>query len=156
MKPVPFDYFRPASLDETCALLADEADSRVIAGGQSLVPMLAMRLARPERLVDIIRLPELSGVRDAGSHIVIGATTRQAAAEAHPRHYDELPCSERRDDSAAHAEAGLQDCNAEQLRLLIVYLCRHHVVMGRIVECAPGAGKGRIRLLEILLARLPG
>lgn len=84
MKSVPFDYFRPASLDETCALLAEEADLRVIAGGQSLVPMLAMRLARPDRLIDIIRLPELSGVRDGGTHIVIGATTRQAAAEAHP------------------------------------------------------------------------
>jgi hypothetical protein len=76
----------------------------------------------------------------------------KAAAEAHP---PELPRRERRGDSAAHAEAGVQDCNAEQLRLLIVYLRRHHVVMDRIVERASGAGKGRVWLLEILLARLP-
>lgn len=81
MKPVPFDYIRPRSIDETCALLAQDADARVIAGGQSLVPMLSMRLARPTRLVDILRLPELAGIKDDGDSIVIGATTRQAAAE---------------------------------------------------------------------------
>jgi len=84
VKPVPFDYVRPGSLDEACALLAEDADARVIAGGQSLVPMLAMRLARPARLVDILRLPELSGIQNGDSRIVIGATTRQATAEAHP------------------------------------------------------------------------
>jgi CO/xanthine dehydrogenase FAD-binding subunit len=57
VKPVPFDYIRPSSIEETCALLAQDDDTRVIAGGQSLVPMLAMRLARPERLIDILRLP---------------------------------------------------------------------------------------------------
>ncbi len=84
MKPVPFDYVRPTSIEETCALLAADGDARVIAGGQSLVPMLAMRLARPARLIDILRLPELSGVRDDGNTVVIGAATRQAATEHHP------------------------------------------------------------------------
>ncbi len=84
MKSVPFDYIRAVSIEETCALLAADEDARVIAGGQSLVPMLAMRVARPTRLIDILRLPELSGVRDDGSAVVIGAATRQAAAERDP------------------------------------------------------------------------
>lgn len=91
MKPVPFDYIRPGSLDEVCALLAGDDDARIIAGGQSLVPMLAMRLARPARLIDILRLPELSGIRAADDAIVIGATTRQAEAERHPLVKDKLP-----------------------------------------------------------------
>jgi CO/xanthine dehydrogenase FAD-binding subunit len=84
VKPVPFDYIRPGSIEETCALLAADDDTRVIAGGQSLVPMLAMRLARPKRLVDILRLPELAGIRENGNSIVIGTTTRQAETEHHP------------------------------------------------------------------------
>jgi CO/xanthine dehydrogenase FAD-binding subunit len=84
MKPVAFDYARPASVGEACALLAADADARVLAGGQSLIPMLAMRLARPSRLVDIARIPELSGIEDAGGHLEIGAATRQAAAERDP------------------------------------------------------------------------
>jgi len=84
VKPVPFDYSRPSSIEEACALLAADAEACVIAGGQSLVPMLAMRLARPTRLVDIARLPELAGVREDGDVVVVGAATRQAAAERHP------------------------------------------------------------------------
>ncbi|HEX3502422.1 MAG TPA: FAD binding domain-containing protein [Xanthobacteraceae bacterium] len=91
MKPVPFDYIRPQSIHETCALLAQDAEARVIAGGQSLVPMLAMRLARPTRLVDILRLPELADVKQSGDSIVIGATTRQAAAERDPLIAAKLP-----------------------------------------------------------------
>ena len=81
MKPAPFDYVRPASLAEACALLAADEDARLIAGGQTLVPMLAMRLARPARLIDILRLPELAGIREENGTIVVGATTRQAQAE---------------------------------------------------------------------------
>ncbi|HUC50772.1 MAG TPA: FAD binding domain-containing protein [Xanthobacteraceae bacterium] len=91
MKPVPFDYIRPRSIEETCALLAQDAEARVIAGGQSLVPMLAMRLARPTRLIDILRLPALAGIRDNGDSIVIGATTKQAAAERDPQIAAKLP-----------------------------------------------------------------
>jgi CO/xanthine dehydrogenase FAD-binding subunit len=72
-------------------LLAEDAEARVIAGGQSLVPMLAMRLARPTRLVDVLRLPELAGIKDEGGSIVIGATTRQAAAERDPLIAAKLP-----------------------------------------------------------------
>jgi CO/xanthine dehydrogenase FAD-binding subunit len=84
MKAAPFDYVRPASLAEACALLAADVDARLIAGGQTLVPMLAMRLARPARLIDILRLPELAGIREEAGAVVIGATTRQAHAERDP------------------------------------------------------------------------
>lgn len=81
MKSAPFDYVRPESLADACALLAEDIDSRLIAGGQTLVPMMAMRLARPQRLIDIMRLPELGGIREEAGAIVVGATTRQAQAE---------------------------------------------------------------------------
>jgi CO/xanthine dehydrogenase FAD-binding subunit len=91
MKPAPFDYVRPETLAEACALLAADEDARVIAGGQTLVPMLAMRLARPARLIDILRLPELAGIRAEKDAIVVGATTRQAQAERDPTIRKSLP-----------------------------------------------------------------
>jgi CO/xanthine dehydrogenase FAD-binding subunit len=87
MKPAPFDYVRPATLAEACELLAGDEDARLIAGGQTLVPMLAMRLARPAKLIDIMRLPELAGIRQedgADGAVVVGATTRQVQAERDP------------------------------------------------------------------------
>jgi CO/xanthine dehydrogenase FAD-binding subunit len=84
MKPAPFDYVRPGTLAEACALLAGDEDARLIAGGQTLVPMLAMRLARPAKLIDILRLPELAGIREEAGAVVVGATTRQAQAERNP------------------------------------------------------------------------
>jgi CO/xanthine dehydrogenase FAD-binding subunit len=91
MKPAPFDYVRPASLAEACEILAGDDDARVIAGGQTLVPMLAMRLARPARLIDILRLPELTGIREEKDAIVVGATTRQAQAERDPVIHASVP-----------------------------------------------------------------
>jgi CO/xanthine dehydrogenase FAD-binding subunit len=84
MKPAPFDYVRPETLAEACELLAGDDDARLIAGGQTLVPMLAMRLARPAKLIDILRLPELAGIREEPGSVVVGATTRQAQAERDP------------------------------------------------------------------------
>jgi CO/xanthine dehydrogenase FAD-binding subunit len=84
MKPAPFEYVRPGSLAEACEWLADDEDARLIAGGQTLVPMLAMRLARPAKLIDILRLPELAGIRAEKGAVVVGATTRQAQAERDP------------------------------------------------------------------------
>jgi CO/xanthine dehydrogenase FAD-binding subunit len=81
MKPAPFEYARPDSLAEACELLAGDEDARIIAGGQTLIPMLAMRLARPTRLVDILRLKELRGIRAEGDVLVIGAVTRQVEVE---------------------------------------------------------------------------
>ena len=80
MKPAPFEYSAPESVDEALALLSEEA--KVLAGGQSLVPLLNFRLARPERIVDINRVEELAYIRagDGGS-LRIGALARQAALE---------------------------------------------------------------------------
>jgi CO/xanthine dehydrogenase FAD-binding subunit len=80
VKPAPFEYFAPATLDEALELLA-VPDSRVLAGGQSLVPLLNFRLARPARLVDINGIGELGVLRRSGGVLHIGATVRQAALE---------------------------------------------------------------------------
>lgn len=81
MKAAPFEYSRPADVDEACALLASDDNARVIAGGQTLVPMMAMRLARASRLVDIARIANLSYIKEDGADVVIGAATRQCLAE---------------------------------------------------------------------------
>jgi CO/xanthine dehydrogenase FAD-binding subunit len=81
MKAAPFEYSRVADVEEACAMLAAEENARVIAGGQTLVPMMAMRLARPTRLIDINHIAALSYVRADGDTISIGATTRQCLVE---------------------------------------------------------------------------
>jgi CO/xanthine dehydrogenase FAD-binding subunit len=91
MKPAPFEYSRPADIDEACAFLAADDGARVIAGGQTLVPLMAMRLARPSRLIDIARIPGLSYVRDEGQEIAIGATTKQHVVESDPLVRTKLP-----------------------------------------------------------------
>lgn len=81
MKSYPFEYLRPSSLDEACALLASDEGARAIAGGQTLVPMMVMRLARPTRLIDINHIAELSYIRSDDDGLLIGATTRQSVIE---------------------------------------------------------------------------
>lgn len=79
MKPACFDYQRAESLAEVHGALADNGnDARVIAGGQTLMPMLSMRLARPKLLIDIMHLPELAKIRADNKSIRIGAGVRQA------------------------------------------------------------------------------
>jgi CO/xanthine dehydrogenase FAD-binding subunit len=80
MKAAAFEYVRPATLAEAVAAMAADDEARVIAGGQTLVPMMVMRLARPTVLIDILRVPELSGIREEDGCVVIGAATRQAVA----------------------------------------------------------------------------
>ncbi len=82
MKPAPFDYVRPRDLQEALALLADEnANAKVFAGGQSLGPMLNLRLARPSKLVDIRHIPDLRVVRADSRSWWIGATFTHAEIE---------------------------------------------------------------------------
>ena len=79
MKPAPFEYERPTTLTAALALLKnDGGKSKVIAGGQSLVPMMNFRLVRPDRLIDINRISELNYHRVEGSELVIGALCRHA------------------------------------------------------------------------------
>jgi aerobic carbon-monoxide dehydrogenase medium subunit len=74
--PAKFDYLRPGSLDEAVHVLGNGGDdAKVIAGGQSLMPLLRLRLAQPELLVDVGALGELGGIRDQGDSLLIGAMT---------------------------------------------------------------------------------
>ena len=76
MIPAKFDYVRPSSVDDAVSALAGGGeDAKLIAGGQSLLPLLRLRLAFPDLLVDIAGLDELRGVTDGGDHLLIGART---------------------------------------------------------------------------------
>jgi carbon-monoxide dehydrogenase medium subunit len=82
VKSVQFAYHRPESLDEALALLERYGpDGRILAGGQSLVPALNMRLAAPAALIDINRLPGLDGISLEPEGLVIGAMTRHEAVK---------------------------------------------------------------------------
>ena len=80
MKPAAFEYFAPETRAESLALLAEHEDAKPLAGGQSLVPAMNFRLARPAVLVDLNRITDLAGI-SAGETLRIGAMTRQAALE---------------------------------------------------------------------------
>ena len=82
MKPAKFDYYAPTTLDETLELLAQHgADAKVLAGGQSLMPMMNLRLVRPAVVVDINRVEGLAGITAADGAITVGALTRQRQLE---------------------------------------------------------------------------
>jgi carbon-monoxide dehydrogenase medium subunit len=81
MKPAPFAYERPATVDEAVRILAEVPGAKVLAGGQTLGPMLNLRLAQPEMIVDIGRIPELAQVTEDAGAISIGATVTHAAIE---------------------------------------------------------------------------
>lgn len=81
MKPARFEYHRPATLAEAVALLSRLDNAKVLAGGQSLVPVMNFRLATPDHLIDINGIAELSGIHASPSAVSIGAITRQRDAE---------------------------------------------------------------------------
>ncbi|PKH38498.1 carbon-monoxide dehydrogenase medium subunit/6-hydroxypseudooxynicotine dehydrogenase subunit alpha [Nocardioides alpinus] len=84
MKPPPFDYVVATSLDQAIDLVSSDEDAKFIAGGQSLIPLLSLRFARPTLLVDISRLSVLRGVRSVADALNIGASTRHADIERLP------------------------------------------------------------------------
>jgi len=82
VKAAPFDYHAPTTVAEAAALLAEHGDeAKVLAGGQSLLPMLALRLTRFEHLVDVTGVPEMHGIERANGHLRVGAATLQSVAE---------------------------------------------------------------------------
>ncbi|MDF1605826.1 xanthine dehydrogenase family protein subunit M [Nocardioides sp. YIM 152315] len=92
MKPSKFEYVRPATLQEALSALAEAPDdSKVIAGGQSLVPVMNFRLAAPECLIDITRIPELTGLSWTDGGLRVGATTRTRALELSELATKQLP-----------------------------------------------------------------
>ena len=92
MKPAPFVHHSPRTLDEAVAALAEVGhDGKVLAGGQSLIPVLNMRLAQPAHLVDINRVAGLDTVTVTDQHVRVGATVRHAELERHDGAYAALP-----------------------------------------------------------------
>jgi aerobic carbon-monoxide dehydrogenase medium subunit len=92
LKPPRFDYLAPASLDEALAALAEHGDAaKVLAGGQSLVPLLNFRLVRPGYLIDLNDIPGLAYIRQENGHVAIGALTRQRALETSALIRDRVP-----------------------------------------------------------------
>jgi carbon-monoxide dehydrogenase medium subunit len=81
-RPAEFEYRRPATLDEAIGLLAENGDTRALAGGHSLLPMMKLRLAEPAALVDIGRLPGLDGIELVGDELRIGALATHASVAA--------------------------------------------------------------------------
>jgi CO/xanthine dehydrogenase FAD-binding subunit len=82
MKPPSFDYVAPATTGEAVSLLNDfDGEAKILAGGQSLMPLLNMRMARPGLLIDVARIPDLDSVRTENGMIAIGAMARQRDAE---------------------------------------------------------------------------
>jgi carbon-monoxide dehydrogenase medium subunit len=90
--PAPFEYFAPRSLDEALDLLARHGDdAKILAGGQSLLPMMKLRIASPRCLIDVNRIAALSGLRRDGNRLVIGALCRHADILASPLVREQLP-----------------------------------------------------------------
>ena len=81
MKPPPFHYHAPATVEEACALLASLEDAKVLAGGQSLIPLLNFRLARPQHLIDINRIKGVDKIYEKDGGVAVQGLARQAAVE---------------------------------------------------------------------------
>jgi aerobic carbon-monoxide dehydrogenase medium subunit len=90
--PAEFEYFSPETLDEALALLAQHGDdAKILAGGQSLMPMMKLRIASPRYLVDVNRIAALAGLRRVGEQLVMGALCRHADIVASPLVREHLP-----------------------------------------------------------------
>src|SRR5688572_24293220 len=92
MYPVNFEYLKPSGIDEAIALLRQHGDdAKLLAGGQSLVPMMKLRVARPKYLIDIHRIPELSYIREEAGQIRCGAMTCHIEIEESPLLREKIP-----------------------------------------------------------------
>ena len=81
-RPAEFTYHRPTSLDEAIGLLSGDGDTRPLAGGHSLLPMMKLRLAEPRAIVDIGRVPGLDGIEQDGEALRVGALATHASVAA--------------------------------------------------------------------------
>src|SRR5262249_27685236 len=83
MIPPSFEYLRPNTIKEALAMLQQHGDAaKILSGGQSLIPMMKLRLARPEYIIDINRIPGLEYVKEDGGYLAIGGLTREADLES--------------------------------------------------------------------------
>jgi aerobic carbon-monoxide dehydrogenase medium subunit len=105
MYPSEFEYFAPHTVDEALALLAEHGDeAKILAGGQSLVPMMKLRIASPRYLIDVNRISGLGGLRQEGDRLLIGALCRHAEIVQSPLVRERLPLM----TDAAHQTADVQ------------------------------------------------
>jgi carbon-monoxide dehydrogenase medium subunit len=105
VKPAPFEYFQPRSIEEALSVLAQHGSAaKPLAGGQSLIPAMNFRLSRPAVLVDLNNVPELAFVRSTVGSLHIGAMTRQAVAERNPVIAERAPLLKETMPSIAHAQ----------------------------------------------------
>ena len=108
MKPAPFDYYAPETVAEAVELLekleGDDIDAKILAGGQSLMPMLSLRMARPDALIDINKIDALKGIREEGDMIIIGAMTSKSDAEDSELLKEKQPLFQRASELIAHRQ----------------------------------------------------
>ena len=102
MKPPRFRYLRADSVDGALQALADNPDSRILAGGQSLIPLMNLRMVKPACLVDINRIPNLGGIREDGDGIAIGALARHNDVKHSPLVQARCPLLTKAYESIAH------------------------------------------------------
>lgn len=92
VKPPPFEYSAPTALEEALMLLRELGDdARPLAGGQSLIPLLSLRLAQPSHLIDLAGVAELVSIRAENGHLVLGAMVRERSAERHEEVHRQTP-----------------------------------------------------------------
>ena len=101
---IDFDYLRPRTLGEATRLLADHAEARALAGGQTLIPTLKQRLARPTLLVDLQDIEELRGIQVDDAGLTIGAMTRHYETATHPAISTAIPALARLAQGIAHPQ----------------------------------------------------
>jgi carbon-monoxide dehydrogenase medium subunit len=104
MKASPFQYHRPQTREELGAMLAHLENAKILAGGQSLMPMMNLRVIAPDHLIDINRIPDLAGIRETAEGIEIGAMTRQADVLASPVVRSRLPLLARALEHVGHIQ----------------------------------------------------
>jgi carbon-monoxide dehydrogenase medium subunit len=104
MKASPFQYHRPQTREELGALLARLENAKILAGGQSLMPMMNLRVIAPDHLIDINRIPDLAGIRETAEGIEIGAMTRQADVLVSPIVRSRLPLLARALEHVGHIQ----------------------------------------------------
>jgi len=153
MKAAPFEYSRPADIDEACALLAADESARVIAGGQTLVAMMAMRLARPTLLIDINRIAALSYIRADKEAVAIGATTRQCVVERDALIAKSVPLLARAIPNIGHAATrargtiGGSLANADPAAELVLSA----ITLDAVIEYRAGGESGEIPAREFYI-----
>jgi len=155
MKAAPFEYLRARSLEEVCARLAElGGEAKLIAGGQSLVPMMAMRLARPAWLIDINHVAEIKSVVAEADVLAIGAAVRQATVERDPLARAAVPLLGKALRWVGHLQTrnrgtlGGSIAHADPSAEIALVAC----VLDATLELRDAAGTNRIAAQEMFLA----